>query len=301
MINYIKRKDLEVVKYNDCIENSMQSRIYAYSWYLDIVADNWDVLVLNDYEAVMPVPWRKKIRIKYIYPPLWLIQLGIYSIEKENEDAFLKMLLSNFRFFETRTNSKNYFSVFEEYQQKRDIQVLDLKQPYETILSRFRRDRKKDLRKAKRSELNMKIENDIDKFINLYKLNVGKKVKKIKEIDYCNLKLLITACIDKKKGEILSVYDGEGNLVASGFFLKDKERVVKLVSSTDYNNRKNGANTFLIEKAVHKYYEAFDLFDFGGSSVKSIASFNLSFGAHTENYLQLKYNGLPKILKLFKK
>jgi hypothetical protein len=217
------------------------------------------------------------------------------------EDAFLKMLLSNFRFFETRTNSKNYFSVFEEYQQKRDIQVIDLKQPYETILSRFRRDRKKDLRKAKRSELNMKIENNLDKFINLYKLNVGKKVKKIKEIDYYNLKLLITACIDKKKGEILSVYDGEGNLVAAGFFLKDKERVVKLVSSTDYNNRKNGANTFLIEKAVRKYYEAFDLFDFGGSSVKSIASFNLSFGAHTENYLQLKYNGLPKILKLFKK
>ncbi|MGK0421436.1 MAG: hypothetical protein ACJAT9_001107 [Polaribacter sp.] len=301
MINYIKRKDLEVVKYNACIENAMQSRVSAFSWYLDIVADNWDVLVMNDYKAVMPIPWRKKFGIKYIYPPLWLIQLGIYSIEKENEDAFLKMLLSNFRFFETRTNSKNYFSVFKEYQQKRDIQVLDLKQPYETMLSRFRRDRKKDLRKAKRSELNMKIENNLDKFINLYKLNVGKKVKKIKEIDYNNLKLLITACIDKKKGEILSVYDGEGNLVAAGFFLKDKERVVKLVSSTDYNNRKNGANTFLIEKAVRKYYEAFDLFDFGGSSVKSIASFNLSFGAHTENYLQLKYNGLPKILKIFKK
>jgi hypothetical protein len=301
MINYIKRKDLDVNRYDACIENSIQSRIYAFSWYLDIVADNWDVLVLNNYEAVMPVAWRKKFGIKYIYPPLWLIQLGIYSIEKENEDAFLKMLLSNFRFFETRTNSKNYFSVFEEYQQKRDIQVLDLKQPYETIPSRFRRDRKKDLRKAKRSELCMKIEDNLDKFINLYKLNVGKKVKKIKEIDYSNLKLLITACIDKKKGEILSVYDVEDNLVASGFFLKDKERVVKLVSSTDYNNRKNGANTFLIEKAVHKYYEEFDLFDFGGSSVNSIASFNLSFGAHTENYLQLKYNGLPKILKLFKK
>ncbi|MFQ3181449.1 MAG: hypothetical protein ACI9Z4_001043 [Polaribacter sp.] len=301
MINYINRKDLEVGKYNDCIENSIQSRIYAFSWYLDIVADNWDVLVLNDYEAVMPVPWRKKLGIKYIYPPLWLIQLGIYSVEKENEDAFLKMLLSNFKFFETRTNSKNYFSVFKEYQQKRDLQVLDLKQPYETIRSRFRRDRKKDLRKAEANQLQIKIENNLEKFINLYQLNIGKKVKKIKEIDYHNLRRLITICIDKKKGEIFSVYDVEGNLVASGFFLKDKERVVKLVSSTDYSNRKNGANTFLIEKAVHKYYKEFDVFDFGGSSIDSIASFNLSFGAHTENYLQLKYNGLPKILKIFKK
>ncbi|MGK0325362.1 MAG: hypothetical protein ACJA2M_001198 [Polaribacter sp.] len=300
MINYIKRKDLEVDKYDACIENSIQSNIFGFSWYLDEICSNWDVLVLNDYKAVMPIPWRKKFGIKYIYPPLWLIQLGIYSIEKEDEDAFLRMLLSGFRFFETRTNSKNYFSVFEEYQQKRDIQVLDLKQPYETIISGFRKDRKKDLRKAERSKLYMKIENNLDKFINLYKSNIGKKVKELKQSDYNNLHSLIKTCIHKKKGEILSAYDAEGNLVASGFFLKEKERVVKLVSSTDYNNRKNGANTFLIERAVHKYYEEFDLFDFGGSSIKSIASFNLSFGAYTVNYLNLKYNGLPKILKFFK-
>ena len=52
MIHYVKREDLEVEKYNNCIENSIQSRIYAFSWYLDIVADYWDVLVLDDYKAV---------------------------------------------------------------------------------------------------------------------------------------------------------------------------------------------------------------------------------------------------------
>ena len=140
------------------------------------------------------------------------------SIEKEDEDAFLRMLLSGFRFFETRTNSKNYFSVFEEYQQKRDLQVLDLKQPYETIISGFRKDRKKDLRKAERSKLYIKTENNLDKFINLYKSNIGKKVKELKQNDYNNLQSLIHTCIHKKKGEILSAYDVEGNLVASGLF-----------------------------------------------------------------------------------
>ena len=67
MIHYVKREDLEVAKYNDCIENSIQSRIYAFSWYLDIVADNWDVLVLNDYEAVMPVPFRRKFGVNYVF------------------------------------------------------------------------------------------------------------------------------------------------------------------------------------------------------------------------------------------
>ena len=53
MIQHIKRKDLDILKYDACIENSIQSRIYGFSWYLDIVADHWEVLVLDDYEAVM--------------------------------------------------------------------------------------------------------------------------------------------------------------------------------------------------------------------------------------------------------
>jgi hypothetical protein len=44
-INYIKRKDLDIEKYDACIENSSQSRVYAFSWYLDIVAGKWDALV----------------------------------------------------------------------------------------------------------------------------------------------------------------------------------------------------------------------------------------------------------------
>ena len=83
MIHYVKREDLEVAKYNDCIENSIQSRIYAFSWYLDIVADNWDVLVLNDYEAVMPVPFRRKFGVNYVYPPFWLLELRSFC-KKEN-------------------------------------------------------------------------------------------------------------------------------------------------------------------------------------------------------------------------
>ena len=70
MIRKVSRKKLEVEKYDACIANSIQANVYGYSWYLDVVADNWDVLVLNDYEAVMPIPWRRKFFIKYVYTPL---------------------------------------------------------------------------------------------------------------------------------------------------------------------------------------------------------------------------------------
>ena len=65
MIRYLKREEIDIQKYDECIENSLESLSYAYSWYLDIVADNWDVLVYDNYKAVMPVPWRKKYFVKY--------------------------------------------------------------------------------------------------------------------------------------------------------------------------------------------------------------------------------------------
>ena len=74
MIRYLTENEIDFKKYDQCIANALNSRIYAYSWYLDIVADkNWDVLVLNDYEAVMPMPKRKRYFINYIFYTKWLV------------------------------------------------------------------------------------------------------------------------------------------------------------------------------------------------------------------------------------
>ena len=92
MISFVKRAALDVEKYDSCIENSIQSRIYAFSWYLDIVADHWDVLVLNDYEAVMPLPWKQKFGLKYITQPYFCQQLGIFSVEKISKEIQLQFI-----------------------------------------------------------------------------------------------------------------------------------------------------------------------------------------------------------------
>ncbi|TYP98013.1 hypothetical protein C7447_103181 [Tenacibaculum adriaticum] len=301
MIIRVTRKELDIEKYNACIKNSIQSNIYGFSWYLDIVCDHWDVLVLNNYEAVMPIPWRKKYFMEYVYPPFWVLQLGIFSIEIEDENEFLIELLEDFKFVEIRTNSKNCFSMFDDFQQEKNLQILSLKEDYNTILLKYKKDRKRNLLRAKKYDLIERWNDNPEKLIELFKANVGKRVKKIKDKDYTILLKVMKICIEKKAGEILSIYDNNDKLVASGFFLKYNKRVTILVSSTDFKNRKNGANTFLIDRAIFKYRPNFDVFDFGGSSMKNIAKYFLSFGGKDEKYIQLKYNNLPKFLKWFKR
>ena len=301
LIKYIQREHLDEEKYNDCVENSLQSNSYAFSWYLDIVCDNWDVLVLDNYEAVMPIPWRKKYGIKYVYPPLWVLQLGIYSNEAIDENEFLIHLFSKFKFVELRMNTHNNFELYPEFLQLKQCQKLVFNTTYSSTLSHYRKDRKKDLQKAAAADLIEKWNDHPSNLIQLFKNNIGKRTPNIKETDYENLEKLIAICIEKKIGEILSVYDKENKLVASVFLLKHKNSITKLISSTNLKDRKNGANTFLIDRVIFKYHKDFSIFNFGGSSIKSVASFSKSFGAETEKYHQLKMNKLPKVLQLFKK
>ena len=300
-IKYIHREHLDEEKYNQCIDTSLQSKIYAFSWYLDIVCNTWDVLVLNDYEAVMPIPWRKKYGIKYVYPPFWVLQLGVFSNEVIDENEFLTPLFNKFKFVELRMSTHNNFELYSEFLQLKQCQKLVFNTTYSSTLSHYRKDRKKDLQKAAVADLIEKWNDHPSNLIQLFKNNIGKRTPNIKETDYENLEKLMAICIGKKIGEILSVYDKENKLVASVFLLKHKNSITKLISSTDLNHRKNGANTFLIDRVIFKYHKDFSEFNFGGSSIKSIASFSKSFGAETEKYHQLKMNKLPKVLQLFKK
>lgn len=289
MIQRITRDNLDVQKYDACIANSIQSRIFAYSWYLDIVADNWDVLVLGNYEAVMPLPWKRKYFIKYVYPPFWLLELGVFSLNlKVDINSFIEKLHNEFRFVELRMNTENMASSQFINQQKKQMQSLSLKDLYENIFSKYNRNRKRDLKKAQQNKLIEQWDMMPERLVSLFKNNVGKRVKNIKEKEYNTLLRLLQVCAEKDVGEMISIFDEKRKLVASAFFLKHKDKVTELVCSTDFNNRNNGANTYFNDRAIYRYQKNFNVFCFGGSSMTTIANYYKSFGAETSNYCLLK-------------
>ena len=282
-LKYVLRKDIDIEKYNDCITISSQSLLYGYSWYLDIVCDHWDAIVLDDYKAVMPVPWRKKYLIKYVHPPLWILQLGIFSASDYIQSHFISSLQKRFQFVELRLNSKNLLDEENLYFIEKQFQVLDLTIGYDDIKKSYQSDRKKDLKRAEKFELRIEWGGSSKKLIHLFQNNVGKRTPEIKQQDYQNLETLIHHCLKKDYGELCFVYQAE-KLVAAAFLLKNQESVTILCSSTDFSNRKNGANTFLIDKAIQRYVNAYKTFNFGGSSMQSIAKYFFSFGAKEKTY-----------------
>lgn len=298
-IKYIHREHLDEDKYNECIENSIQSNSYAFSWYLDIVCDNWDVLVQDDYKAVMPIPWRKKYGIKYVHQPLWVLQLGIFSKGNFTQSDFISVVQKRFRFIELRLNFKNLLDTDSLYFIEKQFQELKLTVGYDKIKKAYKSDRKKDLKRAEKYELRIEWGGSSSELITLFQNNVGKRTPEIKQQDYQNLETLINFCLMDDYGELCFAYQGE-TLVAAAFFLKHQETATILCSSTDFSNRKNGANTFLIDQAIQRYLNTYQTFNFGGSTIQSIANYFVSFGAKTYEYPLMKVNRLPFLMKLFK-
>ena len=80
-IRYVTYQQIDKAKWDACIASVDNGSIYAYSFYLDTMAKHWDALILNDYEAVMPLTWNKKYGIAYLYQPFFTASLGIFSSE----------------------------------------------------------------------------------------------------------------------------------------------------------------------------------------------------------------------------
>lgn len=282
MIHYIKRKDLDVVKYDACIENSIQSRVYAFSWYLDIVADNWDVLVLDDYEAVMPIPWKQKYFIKYATQPFFCQQLGVFSkapLVKELQDKMIKRIPKKYLKVSLNFNSDN-LNTLKTIEKKN--YVLKLNNSYELLFKSFSKGRKHAVKSGEKNALILKECKIVDliKFIKEFYPFINFSENKFKE--------LASFIIENNKGYVLGVYKEE-LLLGGGLFLKSKNRIIYLFSSFNSDGRKYQAASFLINSVIKQYENSIYILDFEGGNLPNIGSFFKSFGAETANYFHLEY------------
>ena len=280
MIYYVKRQDLSVEKYDACIEKSINSRIYAFSWYLDIVADNWDALILNDYEAVMPLPWRSKYFIKYVYPPAWTQQLGIFSSKEISEDLvgnFIKTIPKKFKKITIQFNSGN--KIIGKNITEKVNYVLPLDRPYEELFMNFRNNRKRVLNKA--IGLGYIVDKEIkeNEFLELL-VNTNKNYILNQNQKY-TLKNLLNI-----KNESIQIWGIRKNKKLSTclLLLKNEKRIAYLLPIATMDAKKNGLPTILIAEILQQYANTKLLIDFEGSMIKGVADFYKSFGAEKERY-----------------
>jgi len=283
MINYVPYQDIDKIKYDTCIGHSQESRIYAFSWYLDCVTDQWDCIVEDDYKTVMPLPRKTKYGISYVYTPSWVQQLGIFSsadISEQTQSEFLKLLSKKFLWIDYHLNSvqneaMSSFNIKKNY-------LLPLQNGMAKIQEGYNKNRKRISKKSFQDfalDKNGSIEVFLEKFKNLDKSYV------ISEESIDLLKSLYLHNQDQVfVWNVFYFKEYLGGLV----WLKDNHRITYLAPIVSETGKQLHVSTFLINELINDFEGQNLMLDFEGSMLPGVEKFYLSFGAEPEFYYYYK-------------
>lgn len=314
-IQFLPNQQIDRTKWDICIDRAGNGLIYAYSFYLDNMASNWDALVLsnglhseNDYEAVMPLTWNKKYGICYLFQPFLTAQLGVFgnNISAEVMESFLKVIPAKFKYLDICLNQKNIFSLKEFDLYQRSNFILDLSKSYDEVYNNYRENIQRNIKKAIQAGCTVEKNFDSEKVIELAVQQMKGQNKETEE-NIHRFRKLYQQLHAKKMATTYGIVSSQKELLASCVFFFSHNRAYYILVGNHPDGKTIGASHALIDAFIKEHAgknlptgQAGMLLDFEGSDMPNLAFFYSSFGAVEEKYTGLKLNRLPFYLKWLK-
>ena len=298
-IHFLNRDQLDDKKWDQCIDESSNGLIYGLSYYLDNMAPGWKALVMGDYDAVMPLAWRRKFGFTYLYQPPFTQQLGVFAKSLSDPsitESFLSVTKQHFRFAEIYLNYANKPANPE----LRNNFILDISGSYEQIAAHYKHDLRKNLKRAERFPFQYEVSMDYSSLIVQYKTMYGERFSHVKAKDYLHFKKICEETASMDQLHVRSVLDSASGRLAGVIMLQYKSRLSLVISVTTPAGRNTEATHYLLDRAVHEFAGKGLTLDFEGSDLPGIAHFYENFGCINQPYYFFYHNALPWPLKLFK-
>jgi len=299
-LEIVPSKQIDLVKWDQLVSASCNGLIYAQSNYLDFVSDHWDGLIINDYETIMPIPWRIKAGIKYAYTPAFTQQLGLIGAPiNAQTERIIKRIYSTYRYGSILLNAGNGLTAKIIQASPKPNLLLNLQCPFNEIKLLFRKDHLQNAQKAANKGLIFTEIIPIEKAISFYQLINGPKTPHIAASNYQRLKEYCNTILKFNENCFTrAVINEQGDLLSSALFLKDEKRIYNIMNATSEMGRMEKANHLLFHQVIQEFSQKDLILDFEGSSIPGIKHFYEGFGCYEEVYYLWHYNKLPFPLSL---
>lgn len=287
MIRKVKYHEIDFQKYTKCLKSSAQQNWYAKKEVLDELSGNWEILMYDDYKAVLPVPVKRKFGINLVIMPLFCQQLGVFSEKDDTEinDKFLQFLRKNYNVFLYAFNHHNSLS-----------ENLNTKKNYTIPVSDYVLLRRKKYFKGRKStakcaqhliykEIELNAEHI--SFIEKHFKGLKKKTDVIKFRNYLNF-------LQQNNSLKLCAAYLEEKLINVAVLINEDNQLSLLALINDETYKTENGPSFLIDKILNNYIHEKE-FNFMGSNIRGIEVFFKSFGAELKEYPYLQSRILKKL------
>lgn len=307
-----ERNQIDDTRWNNFINQSPQTIIYGYSWYLDVICEEWLAIISSNLEgdwlAVMPIPVFKKYFLNRSYIPLLCQHLAVFykslNLKKEKELSLKKKILINtidkipskikiFRY--TTSMFNNYLLPF--YWRNYSLQTkysywLKIEKNKQLNFQLFNHRTRTCIKKAERNKLTCKESTSIDRIVEAGKRNI--KVP----FDEKKLFKLWKTLYPKNLIKAVEVLDEAGKFYSGIIYLIHRNKYIYLFGTVEEKFKDLGATSLGIWHIIKNSEAGIETHDFQGSMLESIEKFYRGFGASPVSYIQIYKNNLPMPLSV---
>ncbi len=315
-IRILPAHSIDKLRWDACIQADGNALIYSTSWYLDHMADEWSGLVLNDYQAVMPLPTKTKWSIGMIYMPPFTQRLGLSgTYSPAQKTAIINTVLKHKRLIQYSTTDSNLFigthfgtapanaeinptsnsilTLPNTTTRPRTNFILPLQDSYPNIAASYTTPCQKNIKKARTRGCTITSAITIPDVIKRYTQAYGTKAS-YTEDHFKALKQLLEYAHRHSKCHIAGVIDeATGELIYAGVLLNDGKRLYYLLGAPTDKGRQMRATYFFIDEMIRTFAGQPLIFDFEGSDIPEVATFYRSFSPKKEDYFQYYINQYP--------
>ena len=315
MLRFLSRSEVDTVAWDACVAASAQRIVYGYSWYLDAVLPGpswqWVGLVLQTepghYEAVLPVPLRRKFRTWVVHQPLFCQFMTVFSpAEILNPTPFLRVVQQRYRYGSVLCLNALVGSLPDfVLSDPRTTHVLDLSVGYPTIRQNYTADRQRNLRRAEEYGWTVAESTDPEPLLTLFRANhAGEIDGGVGDWAYAILRRLIREL--RTRGLVTLRYAlHQDRIDAGALFVREGNRIIYLFNAASEAGRRGNARTLLLDQVIretagqHHGYKPV-MFDFESPTKQSVVDFYRSFGAVEAGFCQLSWSRLTVVERTVK-
>lgn len=323
MLRFLTPRQIDDSAWNRCVTEAHNALVYGHTWYLDAVTNRpdwtWEGLIAGnvpdgqsatDYEAVMPIPLRRRWGRWVVYQPLFCQFLALFSRQPLDPSPFLQLVYERYRHV-----SKWHLLLSEPLpglaaqvrQQVLYTHILPLQ-----VTTNYTADRRMNLRRATRRIANVPDwrvaeSTDIEPLLALFQENHAGGIG-VGKWAYALFRGLHTAIQQQGLGTLRYAWAG-GQIVAGALFVSQHGRLIYLFNAANAEGRRLNARTILIDELIRETgQKATDLappvplvLDFESPEKTGVVAFYESFGATPQPYIVFSWSRLTSFERLVRK
>ena len=286
----IHKSEINREKWDALVINSPKATIYNQSLFLDVLAENWMLLINNDYSAGLPIPFTIRAGVKGIYTPNFCREfsfIGFANLSDSEITQSIQLLENEFKFCSLNL-VENYFQGQVE---QKVFQQLSSKQPLNSQA-------KLSCKKFEKSGLILE-KTIVDTVLPIVSEELAAKVKSLRKIDLDRFEQMIHS-LPTDQLLVLGVKD-ENQWLGGLIFIHWKSKLHYIKGGAKELAKNDGAMFAMMNNMINYAIENQLELDFGGSNVEGVKRFNKSFGATDQQYFEWKWNHSPKWFSLLQK